>query len=120
MEFGLKWGPSDNHTQPRTNPHPQGGLKLIGRPKGTSSLKGGLPYSSHPQTLPPRTPDKLNLNCSYINQNSEWSRTSTYSSSENSKMVLLVGWEWDNELFSLLVDKSMLKDSEVMTFININ
>ena len=21
MEFGLKWGPSDNHTQPRTNPH---------------------------------------------------------------------------------------------------
>ena len=29
LEFGLKWGPYENHTQPRTNPHPQGGLGLI-------------------------------------------------------------------------------------------
>ena len=31
MEFGLKWGPYDNHTQPRTNPHPQGGFGIDSR-----------------------------------------------------------------------------------------
>ena len=41
-----KWGPYDNHNQPRTNPHPQGGLKLI--------LGKVLPPQGHQQ--PPRTP----------------------------------------------------------------
>ena len=29
LEFGLKWGPYNNNIQPRTNPHPHGGLELI-------------------------------------------------------------------------------------------